>query len=113
MTLCDLLHNTTWPDIKPYIERYLNECPGMVLSDYEGFFEQLRGTAPERWIVPGVFRFYIGADIPYSREWKDIAHDTLNATSCYLANHAFGVPWAVALATRIELSGDLHLSDAE
>ena len=113
MTLCDLLHKVTWEEVRPYIEQHLPECPGMKLSDYERMFERLRCMAPERWIVPGIFRFYISPDTPYSREWKDIAHDTLNAMGHYLTDHAFGVPWAVALATRIEQSGDLHLSDAE
>lgn len=113
MTLCDLLHKVTWAEVQPYIEQHLAECPGMKLSDYERMFERLRCMAPERWIVPGIFRFYISPDTPYSREWKDIAHDTLNAMGHYLTDHAFGVPWAVALATRIEQSGDLHLSDAE
>ena len=113
MTLCVLLHKVTWVELLPYIEQHLAECPGMKLSDYERMFERLRCMAPERWIVPGIFRFYISPDTPYSREWKDIAHDTLNAMGHYLTDHAFGVPWAVALATRIEQSGDLHLSDAE
>lgn len=113
MTLCDLLHKTTWPDIKPYIERHLNESSRMELSDYEQMFERLRCMAPERWIVPGVFRFYVSPDTPYCGEWKDIAHDTICATGYYVTDHAFGVPWAVALATRIEQLGDLHLSDAE
>lgn len=113
MTLCDLLHKVTWEKVQPYIEQHLNECPGMALSYYERLFEQLQGTAPEQWIVPGMFRFYISPDTPYSREWKDIAHDTIGATGYYVTDHAFGVPWAVALTTRIEQSGDLHLSDAE
>ena len=113
MTLCDLLHKTTWPDIKPYIERHLNESSRMELSDYEQMFERLRCMAPERWIVPGVFRFYVSPDTPYCGKWKDIAHDTISATGYYVTDHAFGVPWAVALATRIEQLGDLHLSDAE
>lgn len=105
MTLCDLLHKVTWEEVQPYIEQHLAECPGMKLSDYERMFERLRCMAPERWIVPGLFRFYVSPDTPYSRDWKDIAHDTLNATGRYLTDHAFGVPWAVALATRIEQSG--------
>lgn len=114
MTLCDLLHKVTWEEVRPYIEQHLSECPGMKLSDYERMFERLRRMAPERWVVPGLFRFYISPDTPYSREWKDIAHDTLNATGCYLADHAFGVPWAVALATRIEQSGyHCFFKDAE
>lgn len=113
MTLCDLLHKVTWEEVQPYIKQHLAECSGLRLADYERMLEHLRHMAPERWIVPGVFRFYISLDEPYSREWKDIAHDTLNATGCYLTDHAFGVPWAVALATRIEQSGNLHLSDAE
>lgn len=105
MTLCDLLHKVTWEEVQPYIEQHLAECPGMKLSDYERLLERLRCMAPERWIVPGLFRFYVSPDTPYSRDWKDIAHDTLNATGRYLTDHAFGVPWAVALATRIEQSG--------
>lgn len=92
MTLCDLLHKVTWAEVQPYIEQHLAECPGMKLSDYERMFERLRCMAPERWIVPGLFRFYVSPDTPYSRDWKDIAHDTLNATGRYLTDHAFGVP---------------------
>lgn len=113
MTLCDLLHKVTWEDVRSYIEQHLAECPGMKLSDYERMFERLRRMAPERWIVPGMFRFYVSSDTPYSREWKDIAHDTISATGYYVTDHAFGVPWAVALATRIEQSGNLYLSDAQ
>lgn len=113
MTLCDLLHKVTWEEVEPYIKQHLAECPGMKFSDYERMFEYLRSMAPERWIVPGVFRFYISPDTSYSREWKDIAHDTIGATGYYVTDHAFGVPWGVALATRIEQSGNLHLSDAE
>lgn len=114
MTLCDLLHKVNWEEVRPYIEQHLAECPGMKLSDYERMFERLRSMAPERWIVPGVFRFYVSPDTPYSRDWKDIAHDTLNAMGHYLTDHAFGVPWAVALATRIEQSGHLcFFKDAE
>lgn len=105
MTLCDLLHKVTWKKVQPYIEQHLNECPGMALSYYERLFEQLQGTAPEQWIVPGMFRFYISPNTPYSREWKDIAHDTIGATGYYVTDHTFGVPWAVALTTRIEQSG--------
>lgn len=113
MTLGDLLHKVTWAEVQHYIERHLTECPGMKLSDYKRILDQLQRMAPERWIMPGLFRFYISPDTPYSREWKDIAHDTISATGYYITDHAFGVPWAVALATRIEQSGDLHLSDAE
>lgn len=113
MTLCELLHKVTWEEVRPYIEQHLAECPGMKLSDYERMFERLRRMAPERWVVPGLFRFYISPDTPYSREWKDIAHDTISATGYYVTDHAFGVPWAVALATRIEQWGDLYLSDAQ
>ena len=93
MTLCDLLHKVNWEEVRPYIEQHLAECPGMKLSDYERLFERLRCMAPERWIVPGLFRFYIRPDTPYSRDCKEIAHDTLNATGHYLTDHAFGVPW--------------------
>ena len=113
MTLCDLLHKVTWAEVQPYIKQHLVECPGMKLSDYERMFERLRCMAPERWIVPGVFRFYVSPDTPYNREWKDIAHDTISATGYYVTDHAFGVPWAVAVATRIEQAGNLYLSDAE
>lgn len=113
MTLCDLLHKVTWAEVQSYIEQHLAECPEMKLSDYERMFERLRYMAPERWFVPGVFRFYVSPDTPYNREWKDIAHDTVSATGYYITDHAFGVPWAVAVATRIEQSGNLYLSDAE
>lgn len=105
MTLCDLLHKVTWAEVLHYIERHLTECPGMKLSDYKRMLDQLQRMAPERWIMPGLFRFYISPDTPYSREWKDIAHDTISATGYYITDHAFGVPWAVALTTRIEQSG--------
>ena len=81
MTLCDLLHKVTWEEVRPYIEQHLAECPGMKLSDYERMFERLRRMAPERWVVPGLFRFYISPDTPYSREWKDIAHDTISSNN--------------------------------
>ena len=113
MTLCDLMHKVTWTEVQPYIEQHLAECPGMKLSDYERMFERLRCMAPERWIVPGVFRFHVSPDTPYDREWKDIAHDTIDAIGYYATDHAFGVPWDVALTTRIEQAGNLRLSDAE
>jgi len=100
MTLCDLLHNVTCWEVLSYFEPHLPECPGMKFSNYERMFEHLRSLAPERWIVPGLFRFHVSPDTPYSREWKDIAHDTVSVTGYYVTNHAFGVPWAVALATR-------------
>ncbi len=113
MTFFDLLHKVSWTDVKPYIERHLSECHEMKLSDFERFYDQLRESAPDRWIRPGTFRFYLDIDCLYYREWADIAHDTIDCHGRYVANHAFGLPWEISLATRVEQFGGLYLSDKE
>ena len=113
MTFFDLLHKIEWVDVKPHIERHLTECHGMKLSDYERLYDRLRKSAPARWIRPGTFRFYLNIDCLFYHDWEDISHDTIDGFGHYVANHAFGLPWEIALATRVEQLGYLHLSDTE
>ena len=105
MTLCELLHQVAWDDIRPHIERHLPERPETKLADYERFFELVRKTAPDRTTyiprTPLTFRFYRNPDT-LSCEWNDLAHDTINYFGSYVADHAFGGPLSRSLASRIE-----------
>lgn len=106
MTLCELLHQVAWDDIRLDIEMHLPERPETNLADYERLFELTRETAPDRTIFlprsPLTFRFYPSPDVPLSREWSDLAHDTIDYGGRYVADHAFGGPLSRSLASRIE-----------
>lgn len=105
MTLCELLHQVAWDDIRPHIERHLPERPETKLADYKRLFELARETAPDRTTyiprTPLTFRFYRNPDT-LSCEWNDLAHDTINYFGSYVADHAFGGPLSRSLASRIE-----------
>ena len=82
MTLCELLHQVAWDDIRPHIERHLPERPETKLADYKRLFELARETAPDRTTyiprTPLTFRFYRNPDT-LSCEGNDLAHDTIVA----------------------------------
>ena len=63
MTLCELLHQVAWDDIRPHIERHLPERPETKLADYKRLFELARETAPDRTTyiprTPLTFRFCV------------------------------------------------------
>ena len=105
MTLCELLHQVAWDDIRPHIVRHLPERPETKLADYKRLFELARETAPDRTTyiprTPLTFRFYRNPDT-LSCEWNDLAHDTINYFGSYVADHAFGGPLSRSLASRIE-----------